>query len=257
VQNNVPALVFNEASNGAMSTQIGISRHTGMYASGCHIQGNRDGISREKSLDQTPHLLTANLAVDSIDFENCFSPTYRKGEAVMSQISSHYLAQLLDQIGVTYEFNHIENTITITVGDDHDHQFAVNLSLDQSGGVVWFSSNPLQVTGASERAYQAVMKRLLEINSSLDLPARVGLHPDGEMMVMMGLPILTPFGLPAAEAFRKLLFEFVAVVEELEDLVQGMASPFRGIFERRSNDLVPERIRKLMEMRRSSVLRSC
>ena len=148
----------------------------------------------------------------------------------MSQISSHYLAQLLDQIGVTYELSYVENTITITVGDDHDHQFAVNLSLDPSGGIVWVSSNPLQLTSASERAYQAVMKRLLEINSSLDLPARVGLHPDGEMIVMMGLPILTPFGLPT-EAFRKFLFGFVAVVEELIDLVDGMASPFRGVFE--------------------------
>ncbi|NDB87475.1 MAG: hypothetical protein EB164_00850 [Thaumarchaeota archaeon] len=64
----------------------------------------------------------------------------RKGEAVMSQISSHYLAQLLDQIGVTYELSYIGNTITITVGDDHDRQFAVNLSLDSSGQIVWFSS---------------------------------------------------------------------------------------------------------------------
>jgi hypothetical protein len=74
------------------------------------------------------------------------------------------------------------------------------------------------------------MKRLLEINSSLDSPARVGLHPDGEMMVMMGVPVMSPFGLPA-EAFRKLFFSFVAVVEELIDLVDGMASPFRGVFE--------------------------
>jgi hypothetical protein len=95
------------------------------------------------------------------------------------------------------------------------------------------------------------MKSLLEINSSLDLPARVGLHPDGEMMVMMGLPILTPFGLPT-EALRKILFDFVAVVEELIDLIDGMASPIKypGIFERRGEQLVPERIRHLMEMRR-------
>ena len=78
MQNNVPALVFNEASNGAMSTQIGISRHTGMYASGCLIQGNRGGISWDKSLDQTPHLLTANLAADLVDFKKCFSPTYKE-----------------------------------------------------------------------------------------------------------------------------------------------------------------------------------
>ena len=150
----------------------------------------------------------------------------------MPLISTHYLAQLLDQIGITYDFSHIEGTITMTVGDDQDRQFAVTLSLDPSGEVVFLSSNPLQITSTSSGAYQAVMKRLLAINCSLDLPARLGLNPDGEMMVMMGFPILTPFGLPA-EAFRKLLFEFVAVVEELVELVQGMASPFRGIFEDR------------------------
>jgi hypothetical protein len=140
----------------------------------------------------------------------------------MQKINFHYIAQLLDQSGMSYSLSRLENTITITVGDDEEHEYDVRISID--GDTVWLTSSSIRIKGATEAAYSQVMRALLTINMTLQNPARIGMHQDGEAMVMMAVPVLTQFGI-GADSLKTFVLEFVVVVQEVIDLLEAMSAP--------------------------------
>lgn len=167
----------------------------------------------------------------------------------MNKINLYYLAQLLDRSGMSYSLSRLENTITITVGDDEEHEYEVQLAID--GDTVWLYTTSISITSTSTSASLNVMQRLLGVNASSATPAKVGLGPQGEVLVMMALPILTQFGI-AADSLKNFVLDFVIVVQEVIEMLEEMSSPppIPRVFESRKPKFDVKHFRRLLEMRK-------
>jgi len=168
----------------------------------------------------------------------------------MQKINLHYLAQLLDQSGMSYSLSRLESTITIKVGDDEEHEYEVQLAID--GDTVWLYTTSISITSTSTSASLNVMQKLLGVNASSATPAKVGLGPQGEVLVMMALPILTQFGI-GADSLKNFVLDFVIVVQEVIDMLEEMSSPApipRRVFESSKPKFDVKHFCRLLEMRR-------